>query len=573
MMRLAQAQTFTPSNTNTFITPNGPHSDLGDYDNDGDLDIVINGSTSQEGSFIKLYNNDGFGNFSLNPTVFSHGISNGEIEFVDYDNDNDLDIFSSGWNTSGYKTILYRNDSGVFNEVLFSFVENTSNSQFQWSDLDNDGDLDFIVSGNYEIVEDFIHVYRNDGNDVFTEINALISAYSQGAIRIADLDNDGDNDVIIGGLSIPPFITELKIYRNDGDFNFVNEASLNGFANGDLELRDCNKDGYIDILYTGDDFIGGNLTEIYYNDGAYSFIQYSGFDFPDIGDFSKIISADYNGNGELDFLLSGRESPYTVSEYSVGVYSNNGDMALTENTITGLPVVLFYNAEIGDLDNDNDIDVFVVGPNMSSTFTNTIEVANTAPSTPLNLQSNVTGDEVVLTWDSASDLESPDNQLSYNVYVGTSSGSTDIVTPMADVITGYRKIVSIGNAQYKTSFSLKNLADGTYFWSVQAIDNQYEGSLFAVKETFVINSLSVEDVASEKPFSIYPNPTNGILNIRTKRSDYNVYIYNALGALVYRTKKNDLNAVDLSGMSNGVYFIKFFDSKTDSKTTIKVVKY
>jgi len=557
-----QSQTFIPTNIGVFNTPNVSRADVGDYDNDGDLDIVLNGSYGAN-SHLKIYNNDGLGNFSLSTVTFSEVFSNGQVEFIDYDNDNDLDIFVSGWSASStYKTILYRNDIGIFNEVSFSFQSNIANTQFGWSDLDNDGDLDVVLSGNNDAIQDYIYVYENLGSDNFIEVNTPLVACSQGRTLMGDLDNDGDNDIVIGGLNIPPFESSYKIYRNDGNFNFTFITDLDGYMNGDAELRDCNHDGFLDITKTGADFTGMTSTKIYLNNGSFTFSEYSGGISSTMNNDMSFISADYNGNGELDFLL-------TEQGGSI-IYTNSGSMSLTEFNATGIPAGAFDDVEIADFDNDHDIDVFVMNESKCEVYNNQITVSNTIPDSPLNLNSIVTGNNVELTWGSAFDVESPNSQLNYNVYVGTSSGMTDVVSPMSDLSNGYRKIVTIGNTQYKKSFQLSNLAVGTYYWSVQSIDNQYEGSTFATEQSFAIISLNVEEYNLEEKVIVYPNPTNGIVNIESVIQDYEIAVHNVLGQQVLNFEKNNYTSLDLSELQSGLYFLIFKDGKYSGRD--KVVK-
>jgi len=57
---------------------------------------------------------------------------------------------------------------------------------------------------------------------------------------------------------------------------------------------------------------------------------------------------------------------------------------------------------------------------------------------------------------------------------------------MANAATGYRKVPKVGNTGHKNSWTIKNLSNGTYYWSVQAIDNALAGSAFAPELAFVI---------------------------------------------------------------------------------------
>ena len=90
-----------------------------------------------------------------------------------------------------------------------------------------------------------------------------------------------------------------------------------------------------------------------------------------------------------------------------------------------------------------------------------------------------------MSWDGATDAETPQDGLYYNAFLYQEDG--DVVwCSMADISNGYRRIPAIGNAQQDTSWTIEDLGDGTYHWSVQAIDTAFAGSAFATEHTFLM---------------------------------------------------------------------------------------
>lgn len=564
------SQNFLPSNEMVFETLTVSNSDVGDYDNDGDLDIIIMGLNAGTHSTL-LYNNDGLGNFTLSPVTFNDNYRNGQVEFIDYDNDNDLDIFISGLVESGAsKSRLYQNNSNVFTEIPFAFADNIINNQFAWGDLDNDGDLDLLLMGNFEIHDDYAYLFRNDGNSNFTEISQSFFPLSQGNIVFADMDNDGDNDIVAGGLNNGS--SHLEIYENNGYFSFTFQTSLEGYFNGDIELRDFDGNGLIDIIKNGTTDTGDS-TKMYLNNGSFIFNENTSIGLTSVGDSANIVSADYNGNGELDLLVSGRLQPYTQLLLSTSIFENSGNLTLVENTSTGILNNAFNAIEIGDFDNDHDTDIFVLKNDVSNTYTNQSNIQNTIPNPPLSLLSSVTGSNVVLSWNDSTDNETPTNQLTYNIYVGTASGTTDVVSPMSNLITGYRKVVGIGNSQYKNQMILENLPDGNYYWAVQSIDNQYEGSLFSVEQTFSINDrLSLDEFDDKVSVKYYPNPVNDRLMISSNQNIEKVAISSFTGQTLNTLSVDNLTSfyIDFADFDSGIYFVSLFSSK--GKDVVKVIK-
>ena len=80
----------------------------GDYDNDGDLDILLTGD-SGSGYIAKVYQNTGSG-FSEVYSGSLTGVRYGSVAWGDYDDDGDLDILLTGNSGSGYVSHIYRND-------------------------------------------------------------------------------------------------------------------------------------------------------------------------------------------------------------------------------------------------------------------------------------------------------------------------------------------------------------------------------------------------------------------------------------------------------------------------------
>ena len=130
----------------------------GDYDNDGDLDLYVSNSSDQDPNF--LYDNNGDGTFTKNTTsalvldsTNSHGAT-----WCDYDNDGDLDMLVAN-NLS--QNFLFANDgSGNFTK-LSNAITNEFNDSYgaSWSDYDTDGDYDLIVINQGANVNDF---FTND---------------------------------------------------------------------------------------------------------------------------------------------------------------------------------------------------------------------------------------------------------------------------------------------------------------------------------------------------------------------------------------------------------------------------
>jgi len=167
----------------------------GDADGDGDLDFLIAGtefiSAGSGHTYVQLFLNAGNATFTSTtpnlPAVFDGSFA----AWGDYDNDGDLDLFYDG--------SIYRQDSPGSFTLVSSLVPGIQQGQAAWGDYDGDGDLDLAVTGGLGTTTFVSRIYRNDGNDTFTLINAPLQGLWYSAAAWADVDGDGDLDLAIAG--------------------------------------------------------------------------------------------------------------------------------------------------------------------------------------------------------------------------------------------------------------------------------------------------------------------------------------------------------------------------------------
>jgi hypothetical protein len=183
----------------------------GDYDNDGDLDILLTGYTGST-QVSKVYRNDGGGVFADIGAGLT-GVRISSVAWGDYDNDGDLDILLTGYDGSNAVSKVYRNDtsSGFGFTDIGAGLTGVFGGSVAWGDYDNDGDLDILLSG-VGAGDRVSKVYRNDTPSGFTDINAGLADVSWGSVAWGDYDNDGDLDILLTG-SYGDWAVS-RVYRN-----------------------------------------------------------------------------------------------------------------------------------------------------------------------------------------------------------------------------------------------------------------------------------------------------------------------------------------------------------------------
>lgn len=219
---------FSESSGTAFESVRNGSIDFADVDGDGDQDILVIGENSSFIEVANLYINNGNSNFALASTPFE-GVNNGSVKFADFDGDNDEDVIITGLNINfqPISKLYFNNGSGVFDEV-----ENGSNltpvefSKVDVADVDNDNDIDILISGLYQN-ESVTILYINDGSGVFTEFSeASLMGVSSGDVSFADIDNDGDQDLLVSGAisSQTGLETKTRIYLNELVSSVTNEV-------------------------------------------------------------------------------------------------------------------------------------------------------------------------------------------------------------------------------------------------------------------------------------------------------------------------------------------------------------
>ncbi len=318
----------------------------------------------------------------VHPTVAETTNNEKEVEFGDFDNDGDLDVvIANAYSDFGTRrNKLYRNDDGDFNEISgnpaipgFSAFDVSRNAFFR--DYDLDGWLDIIIVNDANTGGDggrtklymnqhpggvFSH-YTEEG---LVRLGPNTGGAACGAVSI-DADHDGDFDLYVGNYPGP---SQDTMYFNDALGFFTNMTGSNLPTDGDYTVdvssADMNGDGKIDLLVTN----GAGSSWVYYNNN-----QGGG---SGLGDFSYTNSTtnlgvpafeaamepgDFDNDGDMDFYWTNRVGP------GDRVYRNDGNDAAAKavfSSLGNLPMSVVgetsRKATVADLNGDGRVDVFVM---------------------------------------------------------------------------------------------------------------------------------------------------------------------------------------------------------------------
>lgn len=442
----------------------------GDYDADNDLDLLMTGRTQFGLSETLLYQNDGTGRFQKQVDALPDLRNAKSAAWGDYDADGDLDlIIGSIWGGQ-----IFRNDQRA------GFVEqhewSEQFSKVQWGDYDSDGDLDGMAT---EVI------LRNDGSDLFTTVRVLPRTVSGSEAVWEDYDGDGDLDLF-------RFDAGGGLFRNPGDlqrlFLHIQKNTVSDQNRTDLAWVDLDADGHPDIVSAETHLVlykqRPNATPAFVRQVVQPSIKRQ-----------SSIWGDFNNDGAWDMLGAGMPNRW-LNDPQAGVVLYAQDASGVFDRSWNNAAAQGHALAWADFDNDNDLDFAV---NQTTTVLgepplplvvlhqNKNDTSNLAPEIPTNLRVIADSQGVYFTWDAAQDDHTPSHLLSYNLWVGTAADTFDVLVPMSDLKTGYRRIPRPGNASTGTTHTLYHIAPGTYHWGVQAIDGQFIGSPFAQGGAFTVS--------------------------------------------------------------------------------------
>jgi hypothetical protein len=184
------------------------------------------------------------------------------VRAADFDNDGDLDLLllRGGWELPTRMSLLSNNGRGEFTDITIEagLDEPIATESAEWGDFDNDGYVDLFVCGEYRPgtpdTRNLCRLYRNKGDATFVDVAAAAGVrndrYAKGAAW-GDFDNDGHLDLFVSNMSISAPMPS-RLYQNQGDGTFRDVASEMGitgaFHHFTCLFWDYDNDGWLDLL-------------------------------------------------------------------------------------------------------------------------------------------------------------------------------------------------------------------------------------------------------------------------------------------------------------------------------------
>jgi enediyne biosynthesis protein E4 len=373
-----------------------------DGDKDNDLYVVSGGAEFSAGNILyqdRLYINDGKGNFTKAVKALpTEGFNGSSVTALDYDADGDIDLFVGGHVLPGKfpqadNSMLLQNNKGIFTNVTAAIAGELNKpgvvNGAAWSDVDGDGKNELIISGEWMAPAIF-----KMQNGTFKKQQQRVSFISPATkkdtvinmdefsgwwycLKTADVDGDGDLDIILGNrgtnCSIEGnYYNPCTIYAKDFDGNGSYDAVLGYYNQGKcypLFSRDQLIDQMpsmrkkfirykdysgttLDKLFTeeqkkGMDIYKTNFFEsgvlINEGNGAFRFIAFA--EKAQLSNINDVVVDDFDKDGIKDIIVCGNSYDPAVMVGNIDATSilmlkgnGKGEFTATPHTTDGLKV-------------------------------------------------------------------------------------------------------------------------------------------------------------------------------------------------------------------------------------------
>lgn len=448
----------------------------GDYNRDGYNDLLLG-----SGSGLTFWQSQaGAGYTSVTPGQY---IFCQRTNFVDINNDGNLDAFSCHDVNRNVYYLLDNNNTftyyqsgvtpGAYNLGL---TQSGGNYASLWTDYDNDGDVDMFIS---KCSGPPCELHRNDGNGVFTDVSAQaginFTPVQSWSSAIADFDNDGDMDIIVGSNGS----VATRYFKNNLDTtNNVEEAftnitagsgwELNTATNRDYIAYDFDNDGWIDVM--------GPSGRIMFNtgDGNFSMVNYSngisvgavgdlnGDGFLDVLNNTIVRYANPNGNHWVAVSLAGIQSNINGIGARVEIYGAFGKQIRDIRSGEGFGYMSTLNAHFGLGANTNVDKLVIKWPSGAE---------DTIMNPGIDKTIHVTEGESLLA----------NNQFDAQSFVIAPNPASDLISVQLGSALSKVKSVEVydisgrmvmNNSLVTETISVKELASGTYILTLKTIDGR-----------------------------------------------------------------------------------------------------
>ena len=549
-----------------------------DIDGDNDQDVIIVGNRGSNSLSTKLFANNGIGIFTeIADTVFNQ-IQYGPVGFLDFDEDNDLDLL--------LKNVLYTNDgTGNFTKAMNSPFSGVSGVSFDFADVDGDNDKDLLISGFGTSQNHITKLYTNNGSGSYTETAGTpFSNRIFNSINLKDFDGDNDLDLIALGTD-PLGIPCTYLYTNNGTgvFTLVTGTSFMEITNGSIDFADIDGDNDLDIFITGTNTTYPGSAKFYINDGFGVFTEVNANPIQGVG-YSDVAFFDVDNDNDQDLIVTGK--PTSNSRFTT-LYLNDGAGNFTKELNTPFDDIAYGAIACTDVDNDTDIDLLITGSNASNQLI------------ALGYQNNLFA-PCIPTHSTLTVIECDSFLFNGIYYTGNNSTATDTLINAEGCDSIITLNLTIDTVDVSVGMTLQNtmranLSGATYQWLncdslfspiIGETDQNFtptqngnyavivdNGTCSDTSECIFVTNVGITNLENENRISAYPNPTTNSINLNLGNITNAAISLKTVSGKIIQSKNNGNNqiiTISLERYPPGIYLLEI--QSNHQYRMIKIVK-
>lgn len=250
----------------------------------------------------------------------------------------------------------------VKHPIVDSNFSNLSKSAVAVADMDGDGDRDVLMCGINSKGDRTTRLHENHQNgSYYTLKDHSLPAVSNGDLVFTDLNGDQVPDILLSGVNNEgEAVTRFFINDGTGQFNPQENGTIPGFKNTTIDVADVNGNGSRDVVIAGELASGQLSTHLYINDGSGHFNLRENTPFPGMrnGDLEL---TDLSGNNHPDLLITGRTMTDGSLSDTTALYINDGNGQFTYQSTGNVPASQYSSLSAADIDKDDDMDVVISG--------------------------------------------------------------------------------------------------------------------------------------------------------------------------------------------------------------------
>jgi len=322
----------------------------GRINSDGFADIVAAVPSGRATEGFVVVNSNGAGGFNT-PVYYEASQQTFDVAIVDLDNDSDGDVITLA-NSSAAVTVHENLGNGLF-PVLTRYEVASLSDAVESADIDNDGDIDIVVNGEVDIASNdaIVKILKNNGNGTFAPAIDYSPPRNFADMKLRDINGDGFVDLIFapdGNFPSYHFGTAL----NNGNGTFAPTLVTNVFACGEgtIDAADLDHDGDLDIVLTEEETCPSSNARIFVfrNDGNQNFVRMPDIDLPGRLPHGLAL-AEVTGDSNIDII--------TALSDGMGVFPGNGNLTFGAPIISTTRPFKF---KMADFNRDGLLDIGMI---------------------------------------------------------------------------------------------------------------------------------------------------------------------------------------------------------------------